>query len=234
MIAGRRTDDSLETPRVLSPLLSAILLATLLAIFFALPASAAEESNDAPTIYVEYSGGYSWIPNQRLTGADASGALLDGRVESGSGFNVGGAIGAKFRKYFRAEIAFTYRESEVDAASVQNEARSGSGAISLLAVLVNGYAEYDLGVGVIPYLGLGIGWGSAEIDAKNKAGALQLKLEGRDSVFTWNVMAGGSYPVNDVLDVSLGYRYIATEDTRINSKVRNLGSRRLDSEFDAH
>ena len=99
---------------------------------------------------------------------------------------------------------------------------------------MNGYAEYDLGVGVIPYIGVGIGYGSAEIDAKNRAGALQLRIEGRDSVFAWNVMVGGSYPVNDVLDLSLGYRYIATEDTHINSGVRNLGARRLDSEFDAH
>ena len=109
-----------------------------------------------------------------------------------------------------------------------------SGQISLLAILVNGYAEYDFGIGVIPYFGVGIGYGSAEIDAKNRAGALQLRIEGRDSVFAWNVMTGISVPVNEVLDVSLGYRYIATDDTRINSSVQNLGARRLDSEFDAH
>jgi opacity protein-like surface antigen len=56
-------------------------------------------------------------------------------------------------------------------------------------------------------------------------------------------MAGGSYPINDVLDISLGYRYIATTDPKVNSKLTNPQpndppdekvARRLEAEFDAH
>ncbi len=230
---GTRSVDSSDRPHAFSRIAVALFV-VLFAAALTLPAVAAEPQNESPKIYVEYNGGYSWIPNQRLTGADPSGANLDGRADSGSGFNVGGAIGAKFKKYFRAELAINYRQSEVRRARVQRERRMASGQISLLAILVNGYVDLDFGQPVIPYVGIGIGYGSAEIDAKNRADALQLRIEGRDSVFAWNVMTGISVPVNEVLDLSLGYRYIATENTRINSSIRNLGARRLDSEFDAH
>lgn len=226
--------DSFETRDAATRISATLLVVLLLVVSVAMPAVAAEDGNEGPTLYVEYDAGYSWIPNQRLTGADRSGANLDGQVDSGSGFNVGGAIGAKFMKLFRAELAINYRLGKARRAHVQRERKIASGDISLLAILVNGYAEYDFDIGVIPYLGVGIGYGSVEIEAKNDAGSLQLKVDGRDSVFAWNVMAGVSVPVNEVLDLSLGYRYIATEDARINSNVRNLGDRRLDAEFDAH
>ena len=91
-----------------------------------------------------------------------------------------------------------------------------------------------------------------ELDAKNRsdfAGPLQTSIEGADSVFAWSLMVGGSYPVNEVLDISLGYRYISTTDADVNSTIRDIGegvlfptlndpttsvARRLETEFDAH
>jgi OOP family OmpA-OmpF porin len=199
------------------------------ALSIALPSAAAETD-----LYVEYSGGVSFVPNQRISGADAPGSNLSGHVESDTGFNVGAAFGARFYEYFRAELQITYRESEVSNLSLQGEPDDAQGHVGLVAIMANGYFDYDLGIGVVPYLGAGVGWGSVEIDAKNKSGTGQTRIEGEDSIFVWSLMAGGTYPINEVLDLSLGYRYIATTDPDINSDIGGLGSTRLEAEFEAH
>jgi OOP family OmpA-OmpF porin len=205
----------------------------------ALPSLAADD--DGPDLYVEYSGGLTITPNQRIIGNDFSGSNLSGRVESDAGFNVGLAFGKRFFEHFRADIQLTYRENEVSNLSLRRERDNASGHIGLLAIMANGYVDWDLGIGVIPYFGAGMGWGSVEIEAKNRA-ARQTQISGRDSVFAWSLMAGGSYPVNEVLDLSLGYRYIATTDPKINSSITDpqptppasKRSRRLEAEYDAH
>lgn len=205
------------------------------ALSIALPSFAANTSEGADLdLYVEYSVGASFVPNQNLKGADASGAGLAGNVEPTTGFLVGGAIGKRFHEYFRAELQLSYRESEVNNMSLRGEPDDATGDISLLAVMANGYVDYDLGVGVVPYLGVGIGWGSVDVTVKNRAGALTARVDGEDSVFVWSLMVGGSYPINEILDLSLGYRYIATTDPDLNSNIKDLGARRLEGEFDAH
>ena len=213
----------------------------------ALPSLAADDTDDADAsddsnlFYVEYSGGLSVTPNQRIIGNDSLGSDLSGRVESDAGFNVGIALGNRFFEHFRADIQLTYRENEVSNLSLRREPDNASGHIGLLAIMANGYVDWDLRIGVIPYFGAGMGWGSVEIEAKNRA-ARQTKISGRDSVFAWSLMAGGSYPVNEVLDLSLGYRYIATTDPKINSSITDpqpeppasKSSRRLEAEYDAH
>ena len=201
------------------------------------PAFAADEASkkDGKDLYISYSGGVAYIRNQRLTGANATGADLSGKVESDIGFNVGGAIGMQFHEHFRGELELGYRRSEVNALSVQSEDDNGQGWVSMLSVMANGYVDYDLDIGVVPYVGVGIGWGRVEYDAKNTAGIL--RLEGEDNVFTWALMIGGSIPVNETMDLSLGYRYIATTDLELNSGVVRAGgntAERLDGEFDSH
>jgi OOP family OmpA-OmpF porin len=201
---------------------------------FAFPSMAqeAKEEKDKNLFYVEYGGGVTFTPNQRLIGDDASGNNLSGRSEQDVGFNVNGALGKRFYDYFRAELQFSYRENEVSNISAQNERDNAQGSLGLLAVMVNGYADYDLGVGVIPYVGAGIGWGYVELDAKNTNSVL--KMEGEDSVFVWSLMIGGFYPVNEAIDISLGYRYIATTKPDLNGQTKNLGPRRFEGEYDAH
>ncbi len=210
----------------------------------ALPSTAADSD-----LYVEYSVGASFVFNQDLEAADSSGfnpetmRKLSGDAETQAGFNVGGAFGKRFTEHFRAELAVSFRSNEVEGLSLQNEPDESSGTIEMLAVMANGYIDWDLGIGVIPYVGVGIGWGSLEIEAKNKATPptdpdnRKARVDGQDSVFAWSLMAGGSYPINEVVDMSLGYRYIATTTADINSSFANLGpskSRRIEADFDAH
>ncbi len=183
--------------------------------------------------YVEYSAGLTVTPNQNLTRANPAG--LTGRVEAEPGFTVGGAIGTKLLPHFRTEINIGYRQNEVDAIRlVAGDESDGKGTISMLHVLANAYAEYDFEIGVIPYFGLGVGYGMIEIDAHNKPDTLQIDAD--DHAFIWNAMVGASVPFSDVTTFSLGYRYLQSEDLNFRARIGAPvnGGRQVDSEYDAH
>ncbi len=181
--------------------------------------------------YLTYEAGFSAIPNQNLTGADASGAGLWGRVDSDPGFTVGGAVGARVHDYLRAELNLSYRENDLDSMSVSPGSASASGEISLFAAMANVIGDLDLGWRLVPYAGIGIGYGLFEIDAESST---FVQIDDDASVFAWNLLAGASFRYSKTTELSLGYRYLATTDPEINSRVAFFGPRRLDSEFDAH
>lgn len=189
--------------------------------------------------YIEYNVGLTLMRNQNLTRANPVG--LSGRVESEAGFNVGGAVGTRFLEHFRTEINVGYRQNEVEAIRLAaGDESDGKGTFSMIHVLANTYAEYDFEVGVIPYFGLGVGYGMIEIDAHNKPETLQIDSD--DNAFIWNVMAGVSVPVSDITTFSLGYRYLQSEDLNFRARLNNTTpvppsgpiARQVDSEYDAH
>jgi opacity protein-like surface antigen len=194
--------------------------------------------------YVEYNAGLTLMRNQNLTRANPPG--LSGRVESKPGFNVGGAIGTKFLQHFRTEINVGYRQNDVDKIAIQAGANDGDGTFSMLHVLTNAYAEYDFNVGVIPYFGLGIGYGLIALDANNETNTLQIDSD--DNAFIWNVMVGGSIPLHNPRNperpttvFNFGYRYLQSEDLNFRARLNTIPSgptgpiaRQVDSEYDAH
>lgn len=186
--------------------------------------------------YVEYNVGLTLMRNQNLTRANPPG--LSGRIEPEPGFNVGGAVGTRFLEHFRSEINVGYRQNEIEAIRLaRGDESDGKGTISMIHVLANAYADYDFEVGVIPYFGLGVGYGGIEIDAHNKSDSLQIDSD--DDAFIWNVMAGISVPFSDLTTFSLGYRYLASEDLNFRARIDTPppgapDGRQVDSEYDAH
>jgi len=180
--------------------------------------------------YIQYDAGVTFMRPQNLTRANPTG--LSGRVEADTGFNVGGAIGTKLLEHFRAEINVGYRENEITNLAIQGGDSDGKGDLSMIHVLGNAYAEYDFEVGVIPYFGLGVGYGKVRIDGHNKSESFQMDSD--DDAFLWNVMVGASVPFSDVTTFSLGYRYLGTEDLNFRADIEGIGGRQVDSEYDAH
>jgi len=192
-----------------------------------------EQAGEAPWMrpYVAYEVGLSVVRNQNLIGADATGADLWGRIEPDPGFAVGGALGARFLDLFRGEVHLSYRQSDVQDMGVGTGPTEASGEIGLFAAMANFYGDLDLDWGVVPYAGFGIGYGLLEVDAESRD---TLQIGDEASVFVWNVMAGATVPYGEVTELSLGYRYLATTDPELDSRVTGRGARRLDSEYDAH
>lgn len=251
-VSHDRVPSAGKEPRVIAERMSkALVILASCAVTLCIPLTAVAADNE---LYLEYSGGATYVPYQRLIGANPAPESFEGRTESDFGFNVGGAIGMRFHENFRADLQLGYHRTEVDRMPIKGQRPPAQGYTALLSVMANGYIDYDLGIGVIPYVGAGIGWGRLEIDAKNQSefgGPLQTSVEGRDHVFTWSLMIGGTYPVNDLIDLSFGYKYIATTDADINSTGRDIGfldedtspviaiptvytSRRIETEYDAH
>lgn len=184
--------------------------------------------------YIEYMVGASIVPNQTLSGKGATGAGLMGSARPDApGYFFGGAVGAKFLQYFRSELQIGYRSTEIQNISVQGEPAGSNGDLGLLSIMANGYFEMEVGEGFSPFVGFGIGWGMPTLDAQNKPGAQQLSVDDTDSVFVFNAMVGGTYAISDVTDLSLGYRYIQTEDISYKSTIGTT-AQRLDFEYDAH
>jgi len=232
---------------------AALALAPALALVLALlasPAFAAEEAepekdkddDDDVRPYIEYMIGTSIVPNQTVKGSGATGAGLWGRSEQDNpGYFVGGAVGARFLKHFRSEIQIGFRSTDVENVAIQGEVSDSKGDVSLFSVMANGYIDWDLGIGVIPFIGAGIGWGMPRLDVQNQPGTTQLNIDDTDSVFVWNAMIGGTLPLSKIADLSLGYRYIQTEDIKLSSRIIDTTAdpavstgQRLDYEYDAH
>jgi opacity protein-like surface antigen len=219
---------------------AAILAAALLAAALpGAPARAAEDeqaADDPARVipYVEYLVGASIVPNQTLSGNGATGAGLFGSARPDSpGYFFGGAVGAKFLEYFRSELQVGYRSTEIQNISVQGEPAGSNGNLGLLSIMANGYFEMEIAEGLSPFVGFGIGWGMPSLDADNKPGPLQLSVDDTDSVFVFNAMVGGTWAISDITDLSLGYRYIQTEDITYSSTIGTT-AQRLDFEYDAH
>ena len=214
------------------------LAAGLLLISSAGPALAQDEQEtrdpDRLIPYIEYMVGASIVPNQTLSGKGATGAGLFGSARPDSpGYFFGGAVGAKFLRFFRSELQIGYRSTEIQGISVQGEPSGTNGDLGLLSIMANGYFEMEVARGFSPFVGFGIGWGMPSLDSENKPGPQQLSVDDTDSVFVFNAMVGGSYAISEVTDISLGYRYIQTEDISYKSTIGTT-AQRLDFEYDAH
>ena len=185
---------------------------------------------------MEYMVGVSHAPDQTLRSTDAAPILMGSTESDPVGYFVGGAIGRRFADAFRGEFQIGYRSTEIERMAVRGEPNdSKDSTLSLFTAMVNGYFDLDLGedVPVTPWVRLGLGWGMPRLDAQNTPGANQMDVDDTDSVFVYNAMAGVSIPISEITEISLGYRYVRTEDFEIGGTSAGA-LRRFDFEYDAH
>jgi len=230
------------------------------ALALGLPTTATAADGDEPEIgfYVQYNGGVTWVPGQNLTASDSTGTKFlpgpggttidtgqrfDGSYRSDPGFHVGGAIGTRFFSDFRAEVEYIYRENSNKEVGIQAGSTDGQGHVGVMTAMVNAY--YDLNIvdlPVVPYVGVGVGYARLDINVKNDAEVPEsTKVSDSDSAFAYSFMAGGSYKINDMIDLVMGYRYLRLTDMDVKASLSNRNvspterrSRRRDTEYDAH
>lgn len=206
----------------------------------AAPTAAVAADDEFMPWYFEFQAGSSTIPNQTLR----DGSTGQGRIETDqerNAFNVGAALGRHLTDLFRAEVALTYRQADVKRAGIGARAPAveADGDVGLLSFMFNGYADLDLdelGLPIIPFLGFGIGFGEVQFDVRQPSPGLD--VDDTDIVFVYNAMAGLRIPVNDIVEFSTTYRYVATPDVdNVTSSVdpgTGPAPETLRAEFDAH
>jgi len=221
-------------------------LTTLCFVAMSLPAFSEEEaraeaqaSSDAEEAlwYVEYMVGVSYVPNQTLRSTDAVPTLMGSTEPEDVGYFVGGAVGRRIADHFRAEFQIGYRSTKLESASVRGEPEQSKNAtLSLFTTMINGYFDFDLedqGVPITPWVGLGLGWGMPRLDAENQPDPNQLNIDDTASVFVYNAMAGLAIEISEIAEVTVGYRYVRTQDFEIGGRSGSA-ARRFDYEYDAH
>ena len=200
-----------------------------------LSASRAMAAGDGP--YVAIRGGVSMMGGSDATApADPLFPSLDATSNPNSGSAMSGAVGYAFDNGWRVEGELGYRENTLDDMIVKSpgdfimllfpnfqglpletqigavEAAKGrwdiSGDAQVVALMVNGYYDFDIGSVWRPYVGGGVGRCLAWFQAEDVVASL---VDDHDRVFAYQVGVGVGYEMaasgGRPITVSLDYRY---------------------------
>jgi opacity protein-like surface antigen len=157
---------------------------------------------------------------------------VSGDVEFDPGFAVGGAVGYRVQEWMRAELNLSYREADIDKLTGPGFVLEGAGDAGAFAALANLYFDFTPREPVTPYVGVGIGVALIDVDSDGSANVLTINDDSTE--FAWNVMAGAAWSVTDNVDLTLGYRYLSTNDGEFNATEVGVGSSEMDVGFGVH
>lgn len=163
---------------------------------FSRPALAADAAQ-GPSFYVSGFGGLTLLSDADLyqsgVGTD------DYTYDAGAGF--GASVGYRWPFGLRTEFELSYRINDVD--TINGFSVSGVDT-SALAFMVNGWYDFDLGSGFLPYVGGGLGVAQVELDF--------FGIEYDDTVFAWQLGGGLGYQIMPGIVLFTDYRWLATAD----------------------
>ena len=162
------------------------------------PAIAAAEGIN---VYVDFAGGANFLED-----SDISGTGLNTSADFDPGFAVKAAIGNALDTGFRFEAEFAYRENDADGVG----GSSASGDVSAWSLMGNAIYDIKTGGRLTPYIGVGAG--VAGIDWNDITPVGGGTVDDNATVFAYQGIAGAAYRINDNLQLTLDYRYFATED----------------------
>jgi OOP family OmpA-OmpF porin len=172
--------------------------------------------------YFDIGPGLNLFSDSELTGG------VELSAESGLGAEI--ALGHRFGTGLRAEFALGMRRNNLDTVSATgtffgttlaaNTALNGD--VTTVYGLLNAYYDFDMRSSWAPYLGLGIGAASIELDSAT------LGVDDTDTVPAWQGMLGVTYRISDNVWARGGYRYFGTGDPEIAGTEFEVQSHVLD------
>ena len=154
--------------------------------------------------YAAFGAGPSFLGDNDVSQA---GLTLTGTFDTGAaGY---GAVGAIFND-FRAEGELFVSVNDFDTVEAGGAGASASGDVSAVALMANGYYDFQTGSKWRPYVGGGIGFANVSI---NDLASLGFFLaDDDDTVFAYQLKAGIAYQFSPRWEGTLGYRYFGTQD----------------------
>lgn len=185
---------------------------------------AAAELNDG--LYLELQGGGSFWEDADIS---VSG-IGSGRVEFDDGWNAGGALGFRIFEMLRLEAHASFRKADLDTVNVGPVSLSGDGFAGAAAFLGNAYFDIPFPLPIKPYVGGGAGVAlfSADVDGN------EVDVDDEDTKFAWNLMGGVFVPLFRHFELDLRYRYITSDDPKVDAEFLGLGEGTAKAEFEAH
>ncbi|MGH7117599.1 MAG: OmpA family protein [Acetobacteraceae bacterium] len=200
---------------------TALLAATgLAALVIAQPVMAQEQP--VTGIYVGAGVGYNMLSDQKVhttTAIDGNTALEgQGHVNFNGGFVGVGSVGYGFGNGLRVELQGDYYSNQIRGLSGTSVPIGASGWENKYGVMVNAlYDFYNLGIPVVPYLGVGVGyqwahWSNVELTG----GGASAHTNGTEGSFAYQGIAGLAYPIPQIpgLALTAEYRFMGMNGTR--------------------
>lgn len=201
--------------------------------FLALGCVACLTATAAPAIAADQDGLYARVTAGWSIAQDQDFSTVNGNIDTelDAGYALTAALGHDYGN-LRGEIELSYRENEVDGHKLNGTAVSPSGGeSSALALMANGYYDFDTQTQITPYVGAGIGFARVDVKDYSAAGNNDV-ADGDETVFAYQVIAGLEYPVSPRTSLTGEYRYFATTDVDIDTNLG--GARGSDVTFDSH
>jgi len=157
--------------------------------------------------------------------ASAHNSLTGQRVGTDVAFDAGPGLvlvmGYGQKAGVRGELEFGYRTFAIDKISnlrLGNRVVPGSfeagGEVTSFSVMGNIVSSLPLGP-LNLYVGGGIGIARVEAEWRSLAGMSFPEVDDRNDVFAWQLFTGLQYHLLEDLSAALGYRYFATDDSRL-------------------
>jgi len=211
-----------------------ILCASVCASALMMTAANAEEKETG--LYAGLDVGYSILGGED---ADSSNSSLDLGIDFEDNAFIDLRVGYDYG-VFRLEGEIGYHTHDAKSFSVLNNGGNAfpvgnsaatRGEADLWSFMLNGVIDFgDLAdnPSVMPFAGVGIGL--ADLDLDNLRIGSDLVGSGSETLFAYQFFAGFRFPVTEKLDVSLKYRYLATEDATITDSL----AQRFDVSYDVH
>lgn len=160
------------------------------------------------------------------------------------------SIGWQFQENFRAELEYDRTEWDVDkhtgvtagginltdvdagvlisgnvgdlGVSTGNLVANGKGSIESDTLFLNGYYDFTNDSPVTPYLGLGVGASSLDVDYSPSGVSI---IDDDDTIFVYQASAGILFELTEDLDIQAAVNWVGGEDATVDSTL-------LPAEFD--
>ncbi|WP_431284012.1 OmpA family protein [Humitalea sp. 24SJ18S-53] len=138
------------------------------------------------------------------------------------------SVGWGFGNGVRAEVEGNFRQNDVDSVTGFRTgvgATNSTGSVQQYGVMANALFDFDLGLPIVPYLGVGAGyvvqkWNSVTVRQGSSGG---LNIDGDDGQFAYQGIVGAAFPIAAVpgLSITAEYRIMATLEGTIDATLRN-------------
>ncbi len=207
-------------------------LILLFALLFAVPGNALAGPIRGNPFYFSGAGSLVVTQDSDLGSTDpATDAVLRGasaQTEQDSGLGATAAAGLVFKRLWRLELEYGYRETDVDKVSaVQNGVKVELpvvGEFAMNTMMANVALDFRNASRFAPYLGAGIGLGLVEFSnpAFTTAGIPISAGSDDDAVFAYQLFGGVGYWVHPQVIGYAGYKYLGTGDARFTTTTATI------------
>jgi len=191
---------------------SALLAATVLAAPLALSHAAKAQPVTGP--YVNLGAGYDIENTVKAKNYTVSGVTAPGKEDLlyNNGFALDAALGYGLGNGFRVEVEGDFGRNHDDKIKIGGADTASHGFEERYGVFVNGYYDFNLGLPIYPYVGVGIGYQDTNI----RDLSAPIYIQKTKGTLAYQGIVGAAYPIAAVpgLDATLEYRFIGLAGSR--------------------